>query len=163
MAGGQEQKDIKNLWQVLETINRTPGQTLKRNGYWEKEKSVILLLSLSFQKHLWIFQCTIRQSWFFMADRKRSSFLRYSKKDITNLAEVNFWPTNTSYAAMFLRPSKLSFRLKQFGFQLVNATQIHLDNSTSLDQIKNLINISKVCHQFIWQNSRTKQKSPEKW
>jgi hypothetical protein len=34
MAGDQEQKDIKNLWQVLETINRAPGQTLKRNSYW---------------------------------------------------------------------------------------------------------------------------------
>ena len=63
---------------------------------------------------------------------------------------------------MFLRPTKLNFRLKQFGFQPVNATQIHLDNSTSLDQIKDLISISKGCHQFICQNSRTKQKSPEK-
>ena len=50
---------------------------------------------------------------------KKEIFLGIQQKDITKLAEVDFWPTNTSQASMFLKPSKLNFRLKQFGFKPV--------------------------------------------
>ena len=149
MAGGQEQKDIEKPMTSIGNNQQDHRTDLEEEWLLRRRKkryfTVVFIVPKTFMK----LSVHNKAELILNGGLKKEQFFAVQQKDITKLAEVNFWPTNTSQAAMFLRPTKLNFRLKQFGFQPVNATQIHLDNSTSLDQIKDLISISKGCHQFI--------------
>ena len=119
MAGGQEQKDIEKPMTSIGNNQQDHRTDLEEEWLLRKRKkrkfTVVFIVPKTFMK----LSVHNKAELILNGRLKKKQFFAVQQKDITKLAEVNFWPTNTSQASMFLKPSKLSFRLKQFGFKPV--------------------------------------------